>query len=111
MNKIVSAVGRRVDESQPLCDARLLDGSGRPVGRVEVVSAAYSEVFRRVQLTLATPLPRDARFRLRIRGRGPGGLTDRRGNFLNGANRRAARGRGARAGRARPAGPARVHPA
>jgi pilus assembly protein CpaF len=27
VNKIVSAVGRRVDESQPLCDARLLDGS------------------------------------------------------------------------------------
>jgi len=27
INKIVSAVGRRVDESQPLCDARLLDGS------------------------------------------------------------------------------------
>src|SRR5262249_45811266 len=27
INKIVSAVGRRVDESHPLCDARLLDGS------------------------------------------------------------------------------------
>jgi pilus assembly protein CpaF len=27
VNKIVNAVGRRVDESQPLCDARLLDGS------------------------------------------------------------------------------------
>ena len=27
INKIVSTVGRRVDESQPLCDARLLDGS------------------------------------------------------------------------------------
>lgn len=27
VNKIVSAVGRRVDESQPLCDARLSDGS------------------------------------------------------------------------------------
>lgn len=27
VNRIVSAVGRRVDESQPLCDARLLDGS------------------------------------------------------------------------------------
>ncbi len=27
VNKIVSAVGRRVDKSQPLCDARLLDGS------------------------------------------------------------------------------------
>jgi pilus assembly protein CpaF len=27
VNKIVSAVGRRVDESQPLCDARLQDGS------------------------------------------------------------------------------------
>jgi len=27
VNKIVSTVGRRVDESQPLCDARLLDGS------------------------------------------------------------------------------------
>ena len=27
VNKIVSAVGRRVDESQPLVDARLLDGS------------------------------------------------------------------------------------
>ena len=26
VNKIVSAVGRRVDESHPLCDARLLDG-------------------------------------------------------------------------------------
>ncbi len=27
INKIVSTVGRRVDEGQPLCDARLLDGS------------------------------------------------------------------------------------
>jgi len=27
VNRIVSAVGRRVDESQPLCDARLPDGS------------------------------------------------------------------------------------
>jgi len=27
INKIVSAVGRRVDEGQPMCDARLLDGS------------------------------------------------------------------------------------
>ncbi len=27
VNKIVSAVGRRVDEAQPMCDARLLDGS------------------------------------------------------------------------------------
>ncbi len=27
VNKIVSAVGRRVDESHPLCDARLLNGS------------------------------------------------------------------------------------
>ena len=27
INKIVSAVGRRVDESQPMCDARLADGS------------------------------------------------------------------------------------
>ncbi len=27
INKIVAQVGRRVDESQPLCDARLLDGS------------------------------------------------------------------------------------
>ena len=27
INKIVAAVGRRVDESQPMCDARLLDGS------------------------------------------------------------------------------------
>jgi pilus assembly protein CpaF len=27
INKIVSTVGRRVDESQPMCDARLLDGS------------------------------------------------------------------------------------
>ncbi|MCC6889003.1 MAG: CpaF family protein [Hyphomicrobiales bacterium] len=37
INKIVSAVGRRVDEAHPLCDARLLDGSRvnvavRPVG-------------------------------------------------------------------------------
>ncbi|MGH6727975.1 MAG: CpaF family protein [Pseudolabrys sp.] len=32
INKIVAAVGRRVDESQPLCDARLADGS-----RVNVV--------------------------------------------------------------------------
>jgi pilus assembly protein CpaF len=37
INKIVSAVGRRVDESHPLCDARLHDGSRvnvavRPVG-------------------------------------------------------------------------------
>ncbi|MEX1083149.1 MAG: CpaF family protein [Xanthobacteraceae bacterium] len=37
VNKIVSAVGRRVDESHPLCDARLLDGSRvnvavRPIG-------------------------------------------------------------------------------
>ena len=27
INKIVSTVGRRVDEGQPMCDARLLDGS------------------------------------------------------------------------------------
>lgn len=27
INRIVSTVGRRVDESQPMCDARLLDGS------------------------------------------------------------------------------------
>ena len=27
VNRIVSAVGRRVDESQPMCDARLADGS------------------------------------------------------------------------------------
>ena len=27
INRIVATVGRRVDESQPLCDARLLDGS------------------------------------------------------------------------------------
>src|SRR5439155_7053278 len=27
INKIVSTVGRRVDESQPMVDARLLDGS------------------------------------------------------------------------------------
>jgi len=27
INRIVSTVGRRVDESQPLCDARLVDGS------------------------------------------------------------------------------------
>ncbi len=27
INKIVSAVGRRVDELHPMCDARLLDGS------------------------------------------------------------------------------------
>ena len=37
VNKIVSAVGRRVDESHPLCDARLHDGSRvnvavRPIG-------------------------------------------------------------------------------
>jgi pilus assembly protein CpaF len=37
VNKIVAAVGRRVDESHPLCDARLLDGSRvnvavRPIG-------------------------------------------------------------------------------
>src|ERR1700716_417207 len=37
VNKIVAAVGRRVDESHPMCDARLLDGSRvnvaiRPVG-------------------------------------------------------------------------------
>ena len=37
VNKIVVAVGRRIDESQPMCDARMLDGSRfnaavRPVG-------------------------------------------------------------------------------
>jgi pilus assembly protein CpaF len=37
INKIVSAVGQRVDESHPMCDARLLDGSRvnvavRPIG-------------------------------------------------------------------------------
>src|SRR5262249_23151031 len=37
INKIVSAVGRRVDESHPMCDARLQDGSRvnvavRPIG-------------------------------------------------------------------------------
>jgi pilus assembly protein CpaF len=35
INKIVAAVGRRVDESHPMCDARLLDGSRvtSPCGR------------------------------------------------------------------------------
>lgn len=37
INKIVVAVGRRIDESQPMCDARMLDGSRfnaaiRPIG-------------------------------------------------------------------------------
>jgi pilus assembly protein CpaF len=37
VNKIVAAVGRRIDESAPMCDARMLDGSRfnaaiRPVG-------------------------------------------------------------------------------
>jgi pilus assembly protein CpaF len=37
VQKIVAAVGRRIDESQPMCDARMLDGSRfnaaiRPVG-------------------------------------------------------------------------------
>lgn len=37
VNKIVVAVGRRIDESQPMCDARMLDGSRfnaavRPIG-------------------------------------------------------------------------------
>jgi pilus assembly protein CpaF len=37
VNKVVAAVGRRVDESHPMCDARLLDGSRvnvavRPIG-------------------------------------------------------------------------------
>lgn len=37
INKIVSAVGRRIDESSPMCDARMLDGSRfnaaiRPIG-------------------------------------------------------------------------------
>ncbi|WP_306120807.1 MULTISPECIES: CpaF family protein [unclassified Roseitalea] len=37
INKIVAAVGRRIDESSPMCDARMLDGSRfnaaiRPVG-------------------------------------------------------------------------------
>lgn len=37
VHKIVAAVGRRIDESQPMCDARMLDGSRfnaaiRPVG-------------------------------------------------------------------------------
>ncbi|WP_421850781.1 CpaF family protein [Oricola sp.] len=37
VNKIVAAVGRRIDESSPMCDARMLDGSRfnaaiRPVG-------------------------------------------------------------------------------
>ncbi len=27
VNKIVAAVGRRIDESQPMCDARMMDGS------------------------------------------------------------------------------------
>src|SRR6202046_2534454 len=39
INKIVSAVGRRVDESHPMCDARLLDGSG---GNVAVRPGALS---------------------------------------------------------------------
>ena len=52
-------------------------------------------MFRTVRLTLATPLARDASFRRPgPRVRRPAGLTDRRGNFLNGANRRASRGRG-----------------
>ncbi|MEL6919573.1 MAG: CpaF family protein [Pseudomonadota bacterium] len=37
VNKIVAAVGRRIDESSPMCDARMLDGSRfnaaiRPIG-------------------------------------------------------------------------------
>ncbi|MEO1701069.1 MAG: CpaF family protein [Pseudomonadota bacterium] len=37
INKIVAAVGRRIDESSPMCDARMLDGSRfnaaiRPIG-------------------------------------------------------------------------------
>src|SRR5215510_7476339 len=45
INKIVSAVGRRVDESHPLCDARLQDGSGmnmavRPIGVDSVFRSA-----------------------------------------------------------------------
>lgn len=37
INKIVSAVGRRVDESEPICDARLADGS-----RVNVILSPVS---------------------------------------------------------------------
>jgi hypothetical protein len=73
---------------------QILGAGGRPSGRIQVDSARYSEVSRTVELTLATPIPADASFRLRVLGTRPNGLTDRRGNFLNGANLRAARGRG-----------------
>ncbi len=73
---------------------QLLDARGRRTGRLPVVAAEYSEVYRTVRLVLATPLGRDASFRLRVQGGAPDGLTDRRGNPLNGANRRASRGRG-----------------
>ncbi len=54
--RIVSAVGRRVDESSPICDARLLDGS-----RVNVIvpplaldgAALTIRKFKRDKLTLA----------------------------------------------------------
>ena len=50
INKIVSAVGRRVDESHPLCDARLQDGSRvnvavRPIG-VDGPSGLDPQIFQ-----------------------------------------------------------------
>jgi pilus assembly protein CpaF len=39
INKIVSAVGRRVDESHPLCDARLQDGSRVNLNKLVEVGA------------------------------------------------------------------------
>ena len=59
VNKIVSAVGRRVDEAHPMCDARLLDGSRvnvavRPVAidgplmplRIAALGGAYLATLR-----------------------------------------------------------------
>ena len=54
INKIVSAVGRRVDESYPLCDARLLDGSrvnARSVRSRSTARSSRSENFPRSRTT------------------------------------------------------------
>lgn len=67
IQKIVSAVGRRVDESHPLCDARMLDGSRfncaiRPIGvdgplvSIRKFSKSKLSLERLVQIGAITPI-------------------------------------------------------
>lgn len=67
-NYIVSMIGRNF----------------RPGRRVRVASVSYDEINRIVTVIFASPIPRNASFRLRVVGTAPNGLSDRSGNFLDG---------------------------